>query len=93
MGAFRRANKCMVDNPAAAKQISDLMKDMFTRLSECSQAVKEQCSPEEYAAFVRSIRNIASGIMFDVMEPLYAKHPVLKPANWGNCGERKLRRD
>lgn len=72
----------MVDNPLVAKQISDLMKDMFNRISECSNVVEGQCSPEEYRAFVHSIRNITWGIVFDVMEPLYAKHPDLAPSNW-----------
>ena len=72
----------MIDDPVVAKQISDLMKDMFDRISECSRAVEQQCSPEEHKEFVRSIGNITWGIVFDVMEPLYAKHPDLAPSNW-----------
>jgi hypothetical protein len=72
----------MVDSPEVAKRISDLMKDMFERLGECSDVVEAQCSPDEYKAFVHSIRNIASGIVFDVLEPLYERHPSLAPSNW-----------
>jgi len=72
----------MVNSPVVAKQISDAMQDMFNRLHDCSCAVSEQCSSAEYKAFVHAIRNISSGIVFDVMEPLYAKHPSLAPSNW-----------
>ena len=72
----------MIENPAVAKQLSDLMKDMFNRLSEVSYVVEKECSTEEYKAFVRSIGNITTGIVFDVMEPLYEKHPDLAPSNW-----------
>ena len=72
----------MIENPVVAKQVSDLMMDMFTRLSESCEAVKGQCSTEEYAAYIKGTSKIAGGIVFGVMEPLYARHPALKPSNW-----------
>jgi hypothetical protein len=77
----------MIQNPDAAKQISDLMMDMFTRLCDSCQVVRERCSPEEYAAYKKATSRIAAGIVFDVMEPLYEKNPSLKPANWDEADD------
>ena len=72
----------MIENPEVAKQISGLMTEMFTRLSDSCDSVKRQCSEQEYKACSRSTARIAGAIVMDVMEPLYEKHPHLKPRNW-----------
>jgi hypothetical protein len=72
----------MIDSPSVAKQISDLMMEIFTRLFDSCETVKEQCSEEEYRAYMKSTAGIAGAIVLDVMEPLYEKHPHLKPRNW-----------
>jgi hypothetical protein len=72
----------MIDNPSVAKQISDLMMDTFSRLTESCQTVRSQCSEQEYKAYMKSTSGIAHSIVFEVMEPLYKKHPNLKPHNW-----------
>jgi hypothetical protein len=77
----------MVDDPAIANQISDLMQNMLTQIGKCSSAVLKGCSQEEYKAFVRSISHVTSAIVFDVMQPLYLKHPDLKPPNWEDLPE------
>ena len=75
----------MIHSPETAKQISDLMMDMFTRLCDSCQVVRDHCSPEEYAAYKKATSRIAVGIVFDVMEPLYEKNPNHKPANWDDA--------
>jgi hypothetical protein len=70
------------ENPEVAKQISDLMTDMFTRLSDSWDSVKKLCSEQEYKAYLKSTARIAGAIVIDVMEPLCEKHPDLKPRNW-----------
>ncbi len=72
----------MIKNPEVAKQISEAMQQMWNELCGCCELVKEHCSPEEYAAFIKATRNIGCGIVMDVMEPLYDANPSLKPANW-----------
>ena len=72
----------MIENPEVAKQISDLMTDMFTRLSDSCDSVRRQCSEQEYKAYLKSTAPLASAIVMEVMEPLYEKHPQLKPRNW-----------
>lgn len=75
----------MIDNPEVAKQISELMMDIFTRLVDSCRMVEEHCSSDEYAAYKKATSRLAASIVFDVMEPLYEKHPGLKPANWDDA--------
>jgi hypothetical protein len=67
----------MIENPIVAKQIRELMTNMFDRLCESCETVMENCSAEEHAAYVGT-RSIGFDIVFDVMEPLYERNPGLK---------------
>jgi len=58
------------------------MQDVFCRLDESVTAVRQSCSPEEAAAYSKAVGRVVGPIIFDVMEPIYAIHPELKPANW-----------
>jgi phytoene/squalene synthetase len=59
---------------------------MFTRLSESCETVRGQCSEQEYKAYIKGTAGIAGSIVMDVMEPLYKKHPQLRPHNWDDDG-------
>jgi hypothetical protein len=72
----------MISNSSTAKQISELMLDVFRRVDESVTSVKETCPPEEAAAYQKAVGKVAGPIVMDVLEPLYAKHPALKPSNW-----------
>jgi hypothetical protein len=80
----------MIENVAVAKQITELMTDIFNRLCGTCEIVREQCSPEEHKAYLKATSRIACGIVFDVMEPLYERHPELKPANWDEADNGPL---
>jgi hypothetical protein len=75
-------NQIMISNASVAKQISDLMLDLFRRMDESVAMVKETCLPDEAAAYQKAAGRVAGPIAMDVLEPLYAKHPALKPHNW-----------
>lgn len=72
----------MISNANVAKQISDLMLDLFRRVDESVAVVRETCTPEETAAYQKAAGRVAGPIVIDVLEPLYDKHPALKPHNW-----------
>lgn len=72
----------MISNSELAKQISDLMQDVFVRLDESVTAVRQACPPDEADAYSKAVGRVVGPIVMDVMEPLYDKHPVLKPDNW-----------
>jgi hypothetical protein len=78
----------MITNPEVAKQISETMKQMWEELCGCCELVRDSCSPEEYAAFIKATRNVGCGIVMDVMEPLYEANPSLKPSGWDDGLER-----
>ncbi len=74
----------MITNPETAKKISALMLDTFNRLDESIVTVRENCTPEEAAAYEKAIGRVVGPIVMDVLEPLYQQHPALKPHNWDN---------
>ncbi|MFZ0463267.1 MAG: hypothetical protein WBE20_09990 [Candidatus Acidiferrales bacterium] len=42
--------------------------------------VRDGCSPEEFAADRRAAGRIMGEMLLEVLNPLYAEHPSLKPA-------------
>jgi len=72
----------VIKDSIAAKQISELMMDVWIRLSDSCHQIKERCSPEEYQAYMKAMAKVTGEITFGVMEPLYEEHPELKPPNW-----------
>lgn len=77
----------MISDGTIAKQISDLMLDVYRRLEESVGTVKKSCPPEEHAAYKRAVGKVVARIVFDVVEPLYEKNPALKPADWDDRSE------
>jgi len=72
----------MISNGNTAKQISELMLDVFRQVDESVDMVKATCSPEESAAYQKAVGRVAGSIVMDVLEPLYSQNPSLKPPNW-----------
>lgn len=72
----------MIRNPDTAKQINDLMHDVFRRLDESTQLVKGTCSADDFAVYNKSIGIVLGAVVMDVMESLYEDNPTLKPHNW-----------
>ena len=72
----------MIKDATIAKQISDLMLDIFSRVHASVTEVKKTCSQEEVAAYLKATAHVVGPIVMDVLEPLYQAHPALKPHNW-----------
>ena len=72
----------MVSDAAIARQINDLMLDLFHRVEESVCEVKEQCPAHESEAYIKATAPVVGAIVMDVLEPLYRQHPELKPHNW-----------
>jgi len=72
----------MISHADTAKYVSDLMLDISGRLDESVGIVKTACTSEEEAAYRRSIGRILGNILLEVLNPLYAEHPSLKPAGF-----------
>jgi hypothetical protein len=72
----------VISDENIAKQINDLMLDIFQRVDASCEMVKQTCPPDEAAAYVKATARVVGPIVFDVLEVLYDKHPELKPAKW-----------
>lgn len=79
----------MISDASTAKQVSDLMLDIFRRVDESLWAVKQACPPDEAAAYQKATGRIVSPIVMQVLEPLYRQHPALKPSNWDDDTDRE----
>jgi len=70
----------MIRDKRVAKEISGLMIEFSGRLDGSIAKVREQCSPEEFAVYRRAVGRIMGEMLLEVLNPLYAEHPSLKPA-------------
>ena len=69
----------MIASKLVAKQISDLMLEVGDRLDASVELVQQNCSPDELATYRRAVGSIMGEILILVLNPLYGKHPTLKP--------------
>jgi hypothetical protein len=72
----------MISDPEIARIVSDLMLELFRRVDESVDQIRERCSAEEASAYQRATAPVAGAIVMNVLEPLYVRHPELKPRNW-----------
>jgi hypothetical protein len=72
----------MVKSPHAAKRINELMLDISDRIRESVAATASECSVEEHAAYQRAAAKVIATIEREVLSPLYAERPELRPAGW-----------
>ncbi len=72
----------MISDAKVAGQVSELMLEIFRRVDESVAMVKEACPAEEASAYQKAAGRVACPIVMEVLEPLYEKHPGLKPHNW-----------
>jgi hypothetical protein len=70
----------MVKDEKVAQQISDLMVEFQSRLNSSVIAVKEKCPSEELRAYRLAVGHIMAEMLLEVLNPLYAEHPSLKPS-------------
>ena len=69
----------MIENPAVAKYVNELLLDINGRLNESIGKVEQSCSAEEFTLYRRRVAKIIDAIFEVVLEPIYLKHPALKP--------------
>jgi hypothetical protein len=72
----------MVENLEVAKQLAEAFKESFAAIDRSAAIVREKCSKEEVDEYLKAIAPVCGEIIFSLMEPLYARHPGLKPLGW-----------
>jgi hypothetical protein len=50
------------------------------RLNDSIITVQEKCPSEEFKAYRLAVAKIMAEMLLEVMNPLYAQHPSLKPS-------------
>lgn len=69
----------MIENERIARQISDLMLEYGARLDASVLLISNNCSPEELRIYRRAVGEIMGNMLTEIMNPLYERHPTLKP--------------
>jgi len=69
----------MIKNKETAKQISDLMLEIGSKLNQYAVLVRDTCEANEFDAYREVIGQLMGTMFLDVMKPLYSVHPELKP--------------
>lgn len=62
-----------------AASISDLMIKHGAELNESLQMVQMQCDEATFNKYRLAVANLMTSMLVDVMNPIYAEHPDLKP--------------
>lgn len=69
----------MIKSEKAAGDISTLMLQISGEIDESIRMVMETCDVEDFRAYRRAAANVMGEILLEVLNPLYAMHPTLKP--------------
>jgi hypothetical protein len=69
----------MIRDVHVAQRISDLRIEFQGRLNNSIFVVEEKCSFEEFKAYRLAVGKIMGEMLLEVLNPLYAEHPSIKP--------------
>ena len=72
----------MIENAELASDVSQLLQRTFDSLGESIVRVNALCGEAEASLYREKIGDIFYVIVFGILEPLYEKHPQLKPPDW-----------
>jgi hypothetical protein len=69
----------LITNVKTAEYVSKLLLDINGQLNESVETVERGCTPDEFTAYRRCVGRLINSIFEDILEPIYVKHPTLKP--------------
>jgi hypothetical protein len=69
----------MIADYETAKYISDVLLDVNERLSESLKTVETRAPNHEYRIYSLAIGRIINWVFEAILEPIYMRHPSLKP--------------
>lgn len=70
----------MIGNDDVAKVVSDLMLEYSEKLNDSIILVMENCPEDEFKRYRLAAAKVLGEMLLEVMNPLYVRHPELKPA-------------
>jgi hypothetical protein len=72
----------LIENVEVAKYVSQFFLNIYGELNESIMTVEKGASPAEYKAYKRGVGYIMYEVFDKILEPLYLRHPLLKPPEW-----------
>jgi hypothetical protein len=72
----------MISDPNTAKYVGELMLQFLLDMEKSLDVVKKSSASDESLMYVKAVGNVSFRVVNDVLEPLYAQHPELKPPSW-----------
>ena len=72
----------MIENPETAKYVSQFLLDINDQLDESIGTVEKRASAAELKSYKRGVGYVMYEIFDKILEPLYLRHPSLKPPEW-----------
>ena len=60
----------VIRNYDIARQISEMMLDVFRRLGESTRIVEGSCSTDEFVAYNKAVGRVLGPIVMEILEPL-----------------------
>jgi hypothetical protein len=69
----------VIENEEIAREVSELMLDYGHRLNESLVRVQDHCTDEEFRLYRAAVGKVLGEMLLEIMNPLYKKHPGLKP--------------
>ena len=70
-------------NRTVAEETSRLMLRVSAKLNEQVAILKVQCPEEEFQRYRRGFGQVLGYMLTEIMNPIYAEHPDLKPEQLG----------
>ena len=72
----------MISDPNTAKFVGELMLQFLLEMEKSLDVVKRTSAPDEQLRYTNAVGQVAFRVVYDVLEPLFAQHPELKPPSW-----------
>lgn len=69
----------MITDKEVARQVSELMLEFGAKLNASVALTKERCPESEFKAYRAVVSTLMGEMLLEVMNPIYATHPELKP--------------
>jgi hypothetical protein len=70
----------MISSPEVAARVNSLMLEIGAKLNASISDVGSSCPEEEFANYRRVVAQVMGTMLVDIMNPIYAVHPALKPS-------------
>ena len=69
----------MIEKGDVARHINSVMFEVSEQINQSIWLVKNECTTQEFDAYRKACAKILGDILLEVLNPIYAAHPEIKP--------------